>query len=180
MSKTKELGAETINFDNENPVEKLKKDTNGKGVICIDAVGFEAVGHTPSGGTNNSNNSKSSSGVHDHSKVSDPIYEPANPVQVLDWMCQSARKYSTFSVLGAYVSVYDKFLFGQMWNKELSIKMGQCPVKKYNEALLHLIETGRIDATKIISHTMKLEEAPKAYEIFDKKEEDVTKIVFKI
>jgi S-(hydroxymethyl)glutathione dehydrogenase/alcohol dehydrogenase len=39
--------------------------------------------------------------------------------------------------------------------------MGQCPVKKYNEQLLHLIEVGRIDATKIISHPMKLDEAPK-------------------
>ena len=56
--------------------------------------------------------------------------------------------------------------------------MGQCPVKKYNEQLLHLIEAGRIDATKIISHQMKLNEAPKGYEMFDKKE-DVTKIVLK-
>jgi S-(hydroxymethyl)glutathione dehydrogenase/alcohol dehydrogenase len=47
--------------------------------------------------------------------------------------------------------------------------MGQCPVKKYNEQLLHLIETRRIDATKIISHQMKLDEAPIAYEMFDKR-----------
>ena len=47
----------------------------------------------------------------------------------------------------------------------------------YNEQLLHLIEVGRIDPTKIISHTMKLDEAPKGYDIFDKKE-DATKIVF--
>ena len=67
-----------------------------------------------------------------------------------------------------------------MWNKELSIKMGQCPVKKYNEQLLHLIETGRIDAMKIISHRMKIDEAPKAYEIFDNKEQDATKIIFKL
>lgn len=189
LSKTKDLGAEIINFDNENPVDKLKKETNGQGVVCIDAVGFEAVGHTPlpsqdsSNNKNNGNNSASNNsgnGVHDHSKVSDPIYEPANPVQVLEWMCQSARKYSILSVPGVYVSTYDKFPFGQMWNKELSIRTGQCPVKKYNQALLHLIETGRIDATKIISHTMKLEEAPKAYEIFDKKKEDATKIIFKL
>jgi S-(hydroxymethyl)glutathione dehydrogenase/alcohol dehydrogenase len=30
----------------------------------------------------------------------------------------------------------------------------------------------------LISHTMKLDEAPKAYDMFDKKE-DVTKVVFK-
>ena len=58
----------------------------------------------------------------------------------------------------SYSSTYDKFPFDQMWNKELSIRLGQCPVKKYNEQLLHLIESGRIDATKIISHTMKLDE----------------------
>ena len=45
LSKTKELGAEIINFDNVDPVEILKKETNKKGVICIDAVGYEAVGH---------------------------------------------------------------------------------------------------------------------------------------
>ena len=188
LDKTKELGAEIINFDDNDPVEELKKESKGKGGLCIDAVGFEAVGHTSSqdNGNSYSNNkntdsdSNSSNGIHDHSKVSDPIYEPANPIQVREWMCQSARKYSTLSIPGVYGSAYDKFPFGQMWNKELSIKLGQCPVKKYNEQLLHLIETGRIDATKIISHTMKLDEAPKAYEIFDKKQQDATKIIFKL
>jgi S-(hydroxymethyl)glutathione dehydrogenase/alcohol dehydrogenase len=45
LNKTKELGAEIINFDNEDPVERIKKETNGKGAKCIDAVGYEAVGH---------------------------------------------------------------------------------------------------------------------------------------
>ena len=92
-------------------------------------------------------------------------------------MCQIARKYSTISIPGVYGSAYDSFPLGQLFQRELQIRMGQCPVKKYNEQLLHLIETRRIDATKIISHPMKLDEAPKAYEMFDKKEE-VTKVVF--
>jgi len=50
--------------------------------------------------------------------------------------------------------------------------------KKYNEQLLHLIETGWIDPTKVISHTMKLDDAPKGYEGFDKKAE-IMKIVLK-
>ena len=93
-------------------------------------------------------------------------------------MCQTARKYSTISIPGVYGSAYDKFPLGQLFQRELQIRMGQCPVKKYNEQLLHLIEVGRIDVTKIISHSMKLDEAPKGYEMFDKKEE-VTKVVFK-
>jgi S-(hydroxymethyl)glutathione dehydrogenase/alcohol dehydrogenase len=35
-----DLGAEIINFDNEDPVEMIRKDTNRKGAICIDAVGY--------------------------------------------------------------------------------------------------------------------------------------------
>ncbi len=43
------------------------------------------------------------------------------------------------------------------------------PLKKYNEQLLRLIETGRIDITKIISHHIKRDDSPKSYDIFDKK-----------
>ena len=174
LNKTKNLGAEIINFDNEDPVERIKKETNGKGAICIDAVGYEAVGHIINGcSSSTTNNSR-----HDHSRVSNPAYEPANPLQVINWMCQTARKYSTISIPGVYGSAYGQFPLGQLFNRELQIKLGQCPVKKYNEQLLHLIEVGRIDPTKIISHTMKLNEATKAYEMFDKKE-NVTKVVFK-
>jgi S-(hydroxymethyl)glutathione dehydrogenase/alcohol dehydrogenase len=178
LNKTKDLGAEIINFDNEDPVERIKKETGGKGAICIDAVGYEAVGHSSGSSNEGSNNNNKKNIGHDHSKVSKPAYEPANPLQVINWMCQAARKYSTISIPGVYGDAYDQFPLGQLFNRELQIRMGQCPVKKYNEQLLHLIEVGRIDPTKIISHTMKLEEAPKGYDIFDKKE-DATKIVFK-
>jgi threonine dehydrogenase-like Zn-dependent dehydrogenase len=49
---------------------------------------------------------------------------------------------------------------------------------EYNDLNLHLIEVGRIDPFPIISHTMKIDEAPEAYEMFDKKA-DVTKVVLK-
>jgi S-(hydroxymethyl)glutathione dehydrogenase / alcohol dehydrogenase len=73
LNKTKDLGAEIINFDDEDPVERIKKETNGKGAICIDAVGYEAVGHASSSskGDGNDNGNKG----HDHSKVSNPAYE---------------------------------------------------------------------------------------------------------
>ncbi|MGA9153651.1 MAG: hypothetical protein WBZ36_23975, partial [Candidatus Nitrosopolaris sp.] len=137
--------------------------SKGKGAICIDAVGYEAVGHSGNG--------------HDHKGVSNPAYDPPNPLQVITWITQAARKYSTVGIPGVYGSAYDKFPLGQLFQRELNIKMGQCPVKLYNEQLLHLIECGRIDPKPLISHTMKLEEAPKAYQMFNKKE-DVTKVVF--
>jgi S-(hydroxymethyl)glutathione dehydrogenase / alcohol dehydrogenase len=95
---------------------------------------------------------------------------------VINWISQAARRFSTVSVPGVYLTEFVNFPFGQFFQRELQIKVGQCPVKMYNEQLLHLIEVGRIDPTQLISHRMKLEEAPKAYDMFDKKGE-VTKVV---
>ncbi|HEX5975654.1 MAG TPA: hypothetical protein VFY68_00175, partial [Nitrososphaeraceae archaeon] len=193
LQKTKDLGAEIINFDEEDPVDRIKKETSNKGAICIDAVGYEAVGHMAGnvnggdGGESNATHGshrtqmskkQNNNQNHDHSKVSKPAYEPGNPLQIITWMCQAAKKYSAISIPGVYGSAYDQFPLGLLFNRNIQIKMGQCPVKKYNEQLLHLIEARRIDPTKIISHTMKLGQGPKGYESFDKKE-DVTKIVLK-
>lgn len=160
------------------------KETGRKGAICIDAVGYEAVGHTAGNIVSNEGNNtfsiKPSSDKlsHAHSQVTLPAYQPVNPLQVITWMCEVAKKYSTVSILGVYGSGYDQFPLGLLFNRNVSINMGQCPVKKYSEQLFHLIETKRIDPTKVISHTMKLDDAPKGYANFDKKE-DVMKIVLK-
>jgi S-(hydroxymethyl)glutathione dehydrogenase/alcohol dehydrogenase len=195
LQKTKDLGAEIINFDEVDPADIIKKETNNKGAICIDAVGYEAVGHMAGNVSrdNNGNGDQTSNGNldiqnttnnngnnqnHDHTKVSKPAYEPGNPLQIITWMCQAAKKYSAISIPGVYGSAYDQFPLGLLFNRNIQIKMGQCPVKKYNEQLLHLIEARRIDPTKIISHTMRLSQGQEGYETFDKKE-DATKIILK-
>jgi threonine dehydrogenase-like Zn-dependent dehydrogenase len=143
------------NIISEKPEERVK-DNKKIAEVNIEQpqpepldVGYEAVGYT----TSSAGDGNSIKG-HDHSKGSNPAYEPANPLQITNWMCQAARKYSTISIPGIYGSVYNKFPLGQLFQRELQIRIGQCSLKKYNERLLHLIEVGRIDATKVISHTM--------------------------
>ena len=153
LDRTAKLGAEPINFDKEDPVERIRQETRGKGAICIDAVGYEAVGH------------------HNHEKSSNPAYVPQNPMQVLNWILQSARKASNVSIAGVYNTDYVGFPLGQFFNRNISIRMGQCPVRKYSDRLLHMIESNRIDSSQIFSHTMKLDEAPKGYQMFDGKGE---------
>jgi threonine dehydrogenase-like Zn-dependent dehydrogenase len=81
------------------------------------------------------------------------------------------------SIMGAYGGFADKFPLGQMMNKSLTIRTGQCHVQRYLKPLLARIENGEIDPTFVISHRMKLEQAPEAYEIFKNKKEDCTKVV---
>src|SRR5690606_3665254 len=62
--------------------------------------------------------------------------------------------------------------------KNLTLRMGQCNTKRYMPHLLEHIRQGRIDAKRIISHRLPLEEAPRAYEIFAGKLEECMKVVF--
>ena len=156
---TAEIGAEPIRFDKVDPVEAIKEETKGLGAICIDAVGFEAI--NPTG----------------QPQSDDTANEPIDPVQVLTWISQCARRFSTVGIPGVYTISLDNFPMGMFFNRELHLKMGQCPVMKYAHRLLHLIECGRINPKALISHTMSLEEGPNGYDIFNKKE--ATKVILK-
>ncbi|HEU5172642.1 MAG TPA: alcohol dehydrogenase catalytic domain-containing protein [Nitrososphaeraceae archaeon] len=129
LGRTKDLGAEIINFDSEDPVDRIKKETNGKGAICIDAVGFEAVGHFAGNGNGghihniSRNESKNGGGKkinnnihHNHSTESNPAYNPVNPLQVITWMAEVAKKYSTISIQGVCSSGYEQFPLGLLFN----------------------------------------------------------------
>ncbi|HEX7962545.1 MAG TPA: hypothetical protein VF493_21730 [Terriglobales bacterium] len=57
------------------------------------------------------------------------------------------------------------------------MKMGQTHMMCYMKPLLKRIESGEIDPSFIISHRLRLEEAPKGYKIFRDKKQSCTKVV---
>jgi glutathione-independent formaldehyde dehydrogenase len=71
------------------------------------------------------------------------------------------------------------FDFGNFWFKGQKIGTGQANVKHYNRQLANLIHVGKAKPSTIISHELSLDEAPKAYEKFDKREKGWTKVVLK-
>ncbi len=96
---------------------------------------------------------------------------------VLRQMIMACRKGGTLSVPGVYVGAVDKLPFGAAMNKGLTFKMGQTHVQKYMPLLFDKIESGEIDPSFIITHKMKLEDAPHGYDIFNNKEDNCIKIV---
>jgi glutathione-independent formaldehyde dehydrogenase len=54
---------------------------------------------------------------------------------------------------------------------------GQCNVKRYNRYLRDLIIAGRATPSFVVSHELPLDQAPVAYEKFDKRVEGYTKVV---
>ncbi len=89
----------------------------------------------------------------------------------------ACRKGGTVSLPGVYGGLLDKIPFGAAHAKSLTFKMGQTHVHRYLQAADGPIEQGKIDPTFIITHRLKLGEAPKGYQIFDNKKDDCIKVV---
>ena len=64
-------------------------------------------------------------------------------------------------------------------NRSLTMKTGQCHVQRYWKKLLKHVQDGDIDPTFVITHRMRLDEAPTGFDIFTKKEDNCIKIVLK-
>ena len=92
-------------------------------------------------------------------------------------MC--CRKGGTISIPGVYMGVIDKIPMGAAMNKALTFKMGQTHMQRYLEPLLQRIETGDIDPSFVITHTVPLEKGPEMYKTFREKEDGCIKVVLK-
>ncbi|WP_106476407.1 glutathione-independent formaldehyde dehydrogenase [Phytohalomonas tamaricis] len=71
------------------------------------------------------------------------------------------------------------FDFGSFWFKGQFIRTGQANVKAYNRKLARLIHAGKAQPSQIISHSLKLDEAPEAYKHFDNRDDGWTKVILK-
>jgi len=151
---------ELVNFTEvDDVVAHLKRLTDGRGAdVCIDAVGLKAsgsIGHRLLGAT----------------------MLQAGAAHVLGWAIDAARRGGRLSIVGVYGPPWNLVPIGTAMNKGLTLRMGQCNVKRYMAALLEHIRDGRIDPKAIITHRLPLEAAPEAYEMFAHKRDDCVKCV---
>jgi threonine dehydrogenase-like Zn-dependent dehydrogenase len=91
----------------------------------------------------------------------------------------ACRSGGTVSVAGVYGGLIDKFPIGAIVNRSLTIKSGQTHVHRYMRPLLQRIEKGDIDPRFVITHRMRLDDAPRGFEMFNNKEDDCLKVVLR-
>jgi len=156
------MGATAVNAADGDVVSAIMDLTDGFGVDCgVEAVGFQA--HDPAG--------------------------QEHPAMVLDNLVGVVRATGRIGVVGVYVSEDPEaateeakqgriaFDFGTAFTKGIAIGTGQCPVKRYNRHLRDLIIRGQATPSLIVSHELSLDEAPSAYENFDKRVDGWTKVL---
>ena len=69
--------------------------------------------------------------------------------------------------------------FGRLFEKGLRLATGQCNVKRYNAYLRDMIGAGKAKPNFVVSHEVPLEDAPDAYDKFDKRIDGYTKVILK-
>ncbi|HYX34455.1 MAG TPA: hypothetical protein VE954_15225 [Oligoflexus sp.] len=89
----------------------------------------------------------------------------------------ACRKGGTLSILGIY-GLMDKFPIGSIMNKGLTIRTAQQHGQKYLPRLLDYTARGALDPSYLATHRFSLEEAPRGYEMFKKKENGCVRSVF--
>jgi threonine dehydrogenase-like Zn-dependent dehydrogenase len=157
--------ATTINYEETNVAEALLELTGGRGPdACIDAVGLEA-------------HACGLAGIYD--RVKQATFMETDRPHALREAILACRAGGTLSIPGVYGGWVDKIPFGAIVNKALTIKTGQTHVQRYLRPLLERIEKGEIDPSFVITHRLRLAEAPQAYQMFSDKQDECIKVVLK-
>ena len=158
-------GAETINYREESVYERLMDMTGGRGPdACIDDVGMEA--HAPAM-------------IEIYDRIKQAMMLETDRPHALREAIMCCRNGGVISVIGVYGGLIDKFPIGSVMQRSLTIRTGQAHVQRYMRPLLQMIEDGDIDPSFVVTHTMSLADAPHAYDIFKKKEDNCIKVVLK-
>ena len=86
-----------------------------------------------------------------------------------DLACRLTRKAGTVSAVGVYAERMEVHM-GLVWLKALTVRTGHANVIAHVDSVLDLMKEGKLDPLPLVTHHMKLDEAPEAYALYDRRE----------
>jgi threonine dehydrogenase-like Zn-dependent dehydrogenase len=90
------------------------------------------------------------------------------------------RRGGTLSISGVYGGMTDPLPLLQMFDKQLTVRMGQANVRRWIDDIMPLLrdDTDPLGVDDLVTHRVALDDAPAAYRNFQKKEHGTVKVVF--
>ena len=155
----------------------LRERTLGRGPdAVVDAVGMEAHGNPIAGFA------QAAVGV-----LPDALARKAMDVAGIDRLAalhasvDLVRRGGSVSLSGVYAGEADVMPMKTMFDKQVSLRMGQCNVKNWIDDLLPLVEdpADPLGVTDLVTHTVPIDRAPEMYDVFQKKSDGCIKVVLK-
>lgn len=169
-------GVETIDLRAVDDVPAAVKDmTGGRGADrVIDAVGMEAHG-----------NPVAEKIIQATTRAPKPVARKGMETVGIDRLAalhtciDSVRRGGTISLSGVYGGMADPMPMLTMFDKQVTMRMGQANVRRWTDDLLETLSTDAdaFDVEGLATHRLPLAEAPDAYRTFRDKADGCIKVV---
>jgi threonine dehydrogenase-like Zn-dependent dehydrogenase len=180
LARVEKHGAEVLNLDDAEKVggvpDVVRESTGGRGAdAVIDAVGMEAHGSPVAAAVQ-----KFAGLLPD--AVAEPVMKNAgvDRMAALYTAIEAVRRGGTVSISGVYGGALDPMPMFQLFDKQVQLRMGQANVRAWTDELLAILtEDDPFDVESFATHHLPLDEAPNAYESFQKKDDGMVKVVFR-
>jgi threonine dehydrogenase-like Zn-dependent dehydrogenase len=90
----------------------------------------------------------------------------------------SVRRGGTLSLSGVYVGLEQLFPLGDLFDKQVQLRMGQANVRRWTDEILPLLnDEDPLGVHDLTTHRLPLEHAPEAYDMFQAKRDGAIKVV---
>ncbi|BBY49606.1 glutathione-dependent formaldehyde dehydrogenase [Mycolicibacterium arabiense] len=176
LARANAFGIDTIDLNAIDMTvgDVIRQLTSGRGTdSVIDAVGMEAHG-SPVAKT-----AQQISGLLPDA-IAKPMMENVG-VDRLDALYSAidiVRRGGTISLSGVYGGAADPMPMLTMFDKQIQLRMGQANVKRWVDDIMPLLtDDDPLGVDTFATHVLPIEEAPHAYDIFQKKEDGAVKII---
>ena len=170
LAMARRLGAEIVDFSAEDPVETVKRLTNGIGPDrVIDAVGVDSEGpeseddlveqvapeRAPGGGR----------------------WQPGNaPEQAAKWAVEAVAKGGTIGVIGVYPPTMERYPIGAAMMMNLRLNLGNCNHRRYVPELVEMTRAGLVEPAAVLTQLEEIVDVEAAYRAFDRRESGWIKV----
>jgi len=169
-------GMETLDTrDVDNVADALIEMTGGRGADgVLEAVGMEAHG-SPFGKL-----AHTAVGLLPD-KLARPMVDKLaiDRLDALHTAVKATRRGGTLSISGVYGGEIDPMPMMEMFDRGLTMRMGQCHVKRWIDDILPLLtdDSDPLGTEDLATHVLPLEQAPHGYDMFQKKADGCIKVV---
>ena len=163
-----------LEAEGENVPEIVRELTDGRGPdSVIDAVGMEAHG-APTGKIAQ----RLAGLLPDAAAQKLMMTAGVDRLAALHLAIELVRRGGTVSLSGVYGGAADPMPLMQMFDKQITLTMGQANVRRWVDELMPLLSDGDpLGVDEFATHHLPLDQAPQAYEMFQKKEDGAFKVV---
>jgi threonine dehydrogenase-like Zn-dependent dehydrogenase len=176
LERARVRGIEVLDANNQDIPEIVRTLTDGRGTdAVIDAVGLEAHG-SPFGKL-----AQQMAGLLPRALAARMMERVGvDRLSVLYMAIDAVRRGGTLSISGVYGGMTDPIPMLTLFDKQIQIRMGQANVKRWADDIMPLlVDEDPLGVDTFATHRLPLDEAPHAYEIFQKKQDGAVKILLK-